>query len=187
MVRKILIGSSAVVAGLLLVVAAQPATFHIERSISVAAPAEKAFALVNDFRSWTSWSPYEKIDPEMQRTYEGAPAGSGAIYSWAGKEAGKGRMTLRKSEPPSKISIELAFIEPLEATNTATFTFVPDPNGTKVTWAMDGRYDFLGKAASLVMDMDELVGADFERGLADLKSAAESASKSDAQAANVAK
>jgi hypothetical protein len=176
MLKKILIGVAAVIAVLVIVIATRPATFHVERSVEVAAPPASAFALVNDFHKWALWSPYEKLDPGMKRTFEGAESGTGAAYAWHGnKEVGRGRMTIENSVSPSELSIKLEFVEPFAATNTATFTFAPTGQGTKVTWAMDGKNGFVAKAAHLVMDMDKLVGKDFERGLAAMKTEAERA------------
>jgi hypothetical protein len=175
MLKKILIGVAALIGVLVIVVATRPSTFHVERSITVQAPANAAFAQVNDFHAWRAWSPWEKLDPDMQRTHSGAASGAGAQYAWKGNdEVGEGRMTIQNSQPPSLISIQLEFIKPFEATNTATFRFEPVGEGTKVTWAMDGTNDFFGKAAHLFMDIDEMVGADFERGLTSLKAIAES-------------
>jgi hypothetical protein len=177
MARKILIGVAAVVVLFLIVVAMQPATFHVERSVTIAAPAETAFAQVNDFHAWAKWSPYEKLDPGMKRTFEGAPSGVGAVYAWSGnKEVGEGRMTIEKSEP-SQIAIKLEFLKPFTATCTASFSFVPAPDGAKVTWAMDGKNSFVAKGMHLFMDMDKHVGSDFERGLAALKTLAEDTNK----------
>ncbi len=179
MLKKILIGLGAAFAGLLVVIAFQPATFHIERSIAVAAPPTAAFAQVNDFHAWGKWSPWEKLDPGMKRTYEGPSSGVGAKYAWVGsKEVGEGRMTIEQSDP-SRIAIKLEFLKPFAATNIATFSFAPANQGTKVTWAMDGKNDFMGKAFHLFMDMETMIGPDFEKGLADLKTAAESAPKTD--------
>jgi uncharacterized protein YndB with AHSA1/START domain len=177
MLRKILIGVAAVVVLLIIVVVTRPSAFHVERSIVINAPPERAFVHVNDFHAWAAWSPYEKLDPQMKKTFEGSALGTGAVYGWSGEKAGEGRMTIERSEQPSLISIRLEFSKPFAATNTATFTFVPTAGGTKVTWAMDGRNAFAAKAASLVMDMDKLVGGDFERGLASLKTLAESPPK----------
>jgi len=188
MLRKILIGVVALLAVFALLVSLQPPTFHIERSVTVQAPAENAFALVNDFHGWKAWSPWEKLDPNLQRSYSGPASGVGTSYAWQGnKEVGEGRMTIMKSERPSLLSIQLEFIKPFAATNVATFTFVTVSEGTKVTWAMDGKNTIPGKIAHLVMDMDKMVGADFERGLAALKSAAESAPKPSVEATNAAK
>jgi hypothetical protein len=173
MVRKILIGASVVVVVLAVVIALQPATFHVERSVAIAAPPERAFSQVADFRQWATWSPFDKLDPDMKKTYTGAPSGVGAIYAWAGNgKAGEGRMTIEESTP-TKIGIKLEFLKPFEATNRATFSFIPTGSGTKVTWAMDGKNNFMSKAFHLVMDMDKLVGGDFERGLAAMKANAE--------------
>ncbi|RYZ05233.1 MAG: polyketide cyclase [Myxococcales bacterium] len=177
MLKKILLGVAALLVALVIVIALQPSTFHVERSTVIAAPPEAAHAQVNDFHAWQGWSPWEKLDPDMKRTFEGAPSGVGARYAWVGrKEVGEGRMTIEKSEP-QKVVIKLEFLKPFEATNTATFTFESIPSGTKTTWAMDGKNDFMGKAFHLVMDMDKLVGGDFERGLANLKAKAEASSK----------
>lgn len=165
MKRKI-IGSLAVALGVLvLVVWSRPDSFHVERSVVVAAPAEVAFAQVNDFRAWRAWSPYEELDPNMQRDY------GPATYAWRGDgKVGAGKMTRETSESPSRIAIRLDFEKPMKATNVATFSFAPTGDGrTKVTWAMDGQQCFVGKAASLFFDMDKMVGGDFEKGLASLK------------------
>lgn len=156
------------------VVLTRPAAFHIERSANIAAPPARVFAHVNDFHKWSAWSPWEKLDPAMKKSYEGAPSGVGAIYAWTGNnKVGQGRMTIEKSVEPTEVQVKLEFIKPFAATNTATFTFAPAAGGTRATWAMDGRNNFMAKAASLFMDMDKLVGGDFERGLAALKSVAE--------------
>ncbi len=181
MLKKVLIGVGAVIVLLLIVIATRPATFHIERSATMAAPPESAFAQVNDFHNWGAWSPWEKLDPNMKRTHGGAPSGVGATYAWVGNnEVGEGRMTIEKSEPGKLVQIKLEFIKPFEATNIATFSFSPSGDGTKVTWAMDGNNNFMSKAFHMVMDMDKLVGSDFEKGLAAMKSAAESAPKANA-------
>ena len=175
MLRKILIGITAALVLLVLVIAVQPSTFHVERSVKVAGPPERAFALVNDFRSWTAWSPYEKKDPAMKRSYGGPTSGTGATYHWVGNtDVGEGRMTIVKSTP-SEVSVKLDFIEPFESTAAATFSFTPVAEGTKVTWAMDGDTNFFGKAIHLVLPMEKIVGGDFEQGLGALKGVAERA------------
>lgn len=183
MLKKVLVGLAALLALLLVVISLQPATFHLERSIEMAVPPEAAFAQVNDFHVWRAWSPWEKLDPNMRRTYAGAAAGSGAEYAWASAtQAGEGRMTIEHADP-SRIVIRLEFLKPFPATNTVTFTFVPTPNGSKTTWAMDGTNNFVSKAFHLVFDMDKLVGADFERGLSAMKKAAEASAQVPAVAA----
>ena len=177
MLRKILIGVAAVIVVFVVVVATRPAAFHIERSTSMAAPPDVVFAQVNDFHAWSAWSPWEKLDPQLKRSYEGATSGVGAVYAWTGNDkVGEGRMTIEKSSP-SLVAIKLEFIKPFTATNAATFTLAPAPDGTKVTWAMDGNNGFMAKAASMFMDMDKMVGDDFERGLAAMKTVAEAAAK----------
>lgn len=181
---KVLIGIGVVIGVLLIVIATRPSTFHIERSTTISAPPEAAFAQVNDFHAWGAWSPWDKLDPGMKRTYEGPPSGVGAKYSWVGNDkVGEGRMTIEKSDKPSVIGVKLEFLKPFATTNQTTFTFTPTGGGTKVVWAMDGNNNFMGKAFSLFMDMDKLVGADFERGLAAMKTAAESAPKPAAEPA----
>jgi hypothetical protein len=181
MLVPILLGIVAVIVLLVLVVATRPAQFRIERSITMAAPPATAFAQVNDLRAWAAWSPWEKLDPELKRTYAGAPAGAGATYAWAGnKKVGEGRMTIEESARPAKIAIKLEFIKPWTATNMTTFIFTPVAEGTRVTWSMDGHNNFTAKAASLFMNMDKLVGGDFEKGLAAMKAVAEGAAKATA-------
>jgi uncharacterized protein YndB with AHSA1/START domain len=171
---NVLIGIGVALVLFLIVVATRPATFHVERSITVAAPPDRPFAHVNDLHAWAAWSPFEK-DPNMQRTFDGAPSGTGAGYVWKGDQnVGQGRMTIVKSDPPSQIVIELEFTKPFTATNTVTFTFAPVADGTRVTWAMDGNNNFVAKAVHLFLDMDKMVGDDFQRGLVALKSLAES-------------
>lgn len=174
MLRKILFGLGALLLVFVLVVATRPGTFHLERSISIAAPPEKVYAQVEDFHAWRGWSPWEGLDPNLKRTYEGPTSGKDASYAWAGNDkAGEGRMTIEKADKPKVLEVKLEFIKPFAATNTATFTFVQVAEGTKVTWAMDGKNGFLSKAFSLFVDMDKLVGGDFERGLAAMKTVAE--------------
>ena len=183
LIKKIGIGVGAAIVVFVLVVATRPSTFHVERSITMAAHPESAFVQVNDFHAWATWSPYEKLDPQMKRSFEGAPSGSGAIYAWAGNDkAGEGKMTIEKSDKPSLVVIKLEFTKPFAQTSTATFTFVPVAEGTKVTWAMDGESNFVGKAFSLFVNMDKLLGSDFERGLAAMKANAESAPKPSTEA-----
>jgi hypothetical protein len=176
MIGKILIALLVVLVVFLVVVATRPADFHIERSIAIAAPPDHVFARVNDFHAWAAWSPWEKLDPNMQRTYTGPTSGEGSGYAWRSDngKVGEGRMTLERSQPFSAIAIRLDFIKPMTATNQILFSFVPNGTGTQVTWTMNGHNGFMGKAFSMVMNMDKLVGGDFERGLAQLKSAAES-------------
>ena len=172
--QYILIGIIVGMAAFVLLAATQPAAFHMERSIAIAAPPENAFAQVNDFHGWAAWSPFEKYDPNLKKTFGGPPSGVGSTYAWAGNaKAGEGRMTIERSEPPSLILIKLEFLKPFPAVSSATFTFVPTAEGTRATWAMDSRRNFMMKAFSLFMDMDKMLGAEFDSGLAALKKIAE--------------
>lgn len=171
-----ILGIIAILIGLLIVVVAtRPADFRIERSLLMSAPPAAVFAQVNDFHLWENWSPWAKIDPAMAQTYEGSPSGKGAIYTWNSKspQAGQGRMEILESDPPRLIRIDLQFIKPFAAKNLAEFTFTPQGEGTQVLWAMTGKRNFASKAFSLVMDMDKLVGGDFEKGLAAMSAATE--------------
>jgi hypothetical protein len=158
----------------LCVVAMQPSDFRIARTATIAAPAPVVFAQVNDYRKWRAWSPYEKADPAMRRTYEGPPAGTGAVYTWAGNsEAGEGRATITESRPNDLIRIKLEFVRPFAATNTAEFRFEPEGDGTAVTWSLAGTNGFMFKAVGLFMNMGKMVGGQFEEGLAQLRSVVE--------------
>ncbi len=165
---------AASVVGVLGYAATRPDTFHVQRSISIEAPAAKVFPHVNDFHKWTAWSPWEKLDPNLKRTYSGAESGKGAVYAWAGNsDVGKGRMEILEAAAPAKIDIKLNFTEPFEEETSTVFTFAPEGKATTVTWTMDGRNQFIGKLMSVFMDMDKMVGKDFETGLANLKTLAE--------------
>lgn len=173
MLPKILFAVSAAVAVLAVVVATRPPSFHIERSILVAAPTQRAFAYVNDLRAWRAWSPWENVDPTLQRTYEGPAAGVGASYAWSGSKIGVGKMTIEEAVPGSRLALLLEFEKPMPATNHASFSFTPAPGGSRVTWVMEGRCNLLQRTAGVFMNIDEMVGRDFERGLAALKALAE--------------
>ncbi len=171
MLKKILIALAVIIVVLVIVVALQPSEFHIERTATISAPAPVVFAQVNDFHNWDTWSPWAKLDPAMKKTYEGAPAGTGAISTWAGNnQVGEGRATITESRPSDLIRINLEYVKPFAATNTAEFTFKPEGDHTTVTWSLHGRNNFIAKAFGLIMDMDEMVGNQFEKGLASLRS-----------------
>lgn len=158
-------------------VATRPDTFRVERSAQVNAPADVVHGLINDFHQWTFWSPWEKLDPNLKRTYSGAPAGVGAIYDWSSESVGVGRMTILETKPADSVIIKLEFIKPFEATNTATFKLTPADGGTRVQWIMDGKNNVMSKAFSLFFSMDAMVGKDFEQGLANLNTAAQAQTK----------
>ncbi len=174
MAKKILVALAVVVVILVAVIAMQPANFTIKREATVAAPPSVVFAQVNDFKRWADWSPWDKMDPSMKRTYTGAPAGVGAHYGWVGNDkVGEGAMTIDSVKENEHIAITLEFIKPFAAKNQTEFDFKADGTGTHVTWAMSGSRGFLEKAFGLVMDMDKLVGGDFEKGLGSMKTLAE--------------
>ncbi len=158
----------------LMLAARKPDTFRVERAITIKAPAEKVFAFINDFNQWRVWSPWEKKDPAMQRTIGRVSSGNGATYAWDGNKAvGQGSMEITESLTPSKIALKLEFIKPFTASNTVDFTLTPNGDTTDVRWSMQGPTPFMMKIAHLFMNMDKLVGRDFEAGLADLKTVAE--------------
>lgn len=158
--------------------ALQPADFRITRTAAINAPPEKVFEQVNDFHKWDAWSPWAKLDPAMKTMYGGAPAGVGSAYSWVGNDqVGEGTMAIAESHPYEHIKINLEFIKPFSAKNVTEFTFKPEGDKTNVTWTMSGTNNFVGKAFGMVMNMDKMVGGDFEKGLAQLKTVSESSPK----------
>lgn len=178
MIIKILIGLVVIVVVFAVIVTLQPSEFRVVRNATISAPAPAVFAQVNDFHKWEAWNPWAKIDLAMKQTYEGAPAGAGAIYTWAGnREVGEGHTTITESRPSDLIRIKLEFMKPFRATNTAEFTFKPEGNQTAVTWSMTGKNNFIAKAVHLFMNMDKMVGGQFEKGLAQMKSVVEAAAK----------
>jgi uncharacterized protein YndB with AHSA1/START domain len=167
----------ALVALLAIVVATQPSSFKVERTATIAAPAATVFEQVNDFHLWENWSPWAKLDPNMETTFDGEAEGKGAEYSWKGNaDVGEGKMTIVESEAPEHIQIKLEFLAPFAATNITDFHFDEEDEKTTVTWSMSGERDFMTKAICLVMDMDAMIGGDFEKGLAKLKEEAEEVS-----------
>jgi carbon monoxide dehydrogenase subunit G len=176
MLIKILIAVAAVIVVLVIVVALQPSSFRVVRTATISAPPAAVFGQVNDLHKWEAWSPWAKIDPTMKQTYEGPPAGVGAVTKWSGNnKVGEGRMTITDSRPHEMVRIKLEFLRPFKATNTAEFTLKPDGGQTAVTWSMHGEKNFLSKAFGLCMNMDRMIGGDFEKGLAQMKSVTEAA------------
>jgi len=159
-----------VIMAVVALVASRPNQFRIERSTTIQAPSERVFAAINDLHSWQAWSPWEKKDPNMQRSFDGPGAGKGASYSWNGnKDIGTGRMEISESTPSSRIVIKLEFFTPFKASNTAEFQLQPRDGGTHVVWAMYGPSNFMSKLMGLVFNMDKMVGKDFEEGLGNLR------------------
>ena len=174
MLKKIALGVAAVVIVILMMAAMKPNTFTLSRSIAIDAPPDKIAALLTDFHQWQSWSPWEKLDPGMQRTFSGADKGVGAVYAWQGnKDVGSGRMEIVEAASPARTVVKLDFVEPFASSNVTTFTLVPAGRGTSVTWTMSGPMLFVSKLMTVFVSMDAMIGKDFDKGLAQLKSAAE--------------
>jgi len=174
MIKKIALGVAVVlVAGvgvILAMAATKPDEFRVERSATIQAPPDKIFALINDFQKWGEWSPWEKVDPKMKRTFSGPQAGPGAVYAWEGNdEVGSGRMEILSVEEPNNIKIKLDFIKPFEGHNIAEFTMKPQGAATNVTWKMYGPNDMIGKVMSVVINCDKMCGDQFLIGLNNLK------------------
>jgi uncharacterized protein YndB with AHSA1/START domain len=168
----------------LVLIVTRPDTFRVERSATIAAPPAVVYGLIQDFHAWERWSPWAKLDPAMKTTY-GGPAGVGATYAWEGNDqVGSGKMTIADLKPNENVAITLEFQKPMSATNRTEFALKPEGDTTKVTWRMLGHNDFMGKAFGLVMNMDQLVGKDFDKGLSQLRSAAEETARAAAEATN---
>lgn len=183
--RKKLLIALGVIVGIVLVfviiVAMQPSHYRVQRSTTVLAPASAAYEHVIDFQKWAAWSPWEKVDPSMKRTYGGSASGVGATYEWVGNsDVGEGKMTIIKAEPNQLVRVKLEFHKPMEGVSEATFAFKPDGDRTAVTWSMEGENNFIGKAFCLFMNMDKMIGEQFEKGLKDLKAVAESKARATA-------
>ncbi len=165
---------AALIVVLLVVVALQPAAFQIARSTTISAPAAAIFPHVNDLHAWVAWSPFEKLDPAMKRTYEGPPSGAGASQSWSGNsKAGEGRLTIMESKLNELVRLKLEFVRPFACCNNVDFTFKPEGSQTVVSWDMTGENGFMAKGFGLIMNMDKMVGKEFAEGLANLKSVVE--------------
>jgi uncharacterized protein YndB with AHSA1/START domain len=174
MLGPILIGAGTLVAGVLGYAATRSNQFRVQRSARMDAPPERVFALINDFHHWPSWSPWEELDPAMTRTHSGPASGKGAIYEWLGnKKVGQGRMEITASDPSEKVVIKLDFLKPFETHNTVEISVAPSGQGSEVTWAMFGSSPFLMKVMGVFMNMDKMVGKDFEKGLGRLKALVE--------------
>jgi hypothetical protein len=173
--RKVLMIILILIAGLIVLIQAQPSTYHVERSTTVNAPADAIYSHVSDFNQWAAWSPWEKLDPAMKKDYSGAPGTVGESYHWAGNDkVGEGRMTINKLDPGKDVGIDLEFIKPFAGKCQTAFALAPEATATKVTWSIDGKSDFVSKAMCLFGgNMDKMIGPDFEHGLAGLKSVVE--------------
>lgn len=174
MIKKIALVLLLLIAGVLVFAATRPDTFTVQRSTTISAPPAKIFAIIEDFHQWSAWSPWDKRDPEMKRTYSGSERGAGAIYAWEGNsDVGKGNMEIIEVVPNEKMIEKLKFMEPFASESTVTFTLTPKGQQTEITWTMRGDNEFIGKLVGIFMNMDTMVGKDFETGLANLKALAE--------------
>lgn len=176
--KIILIAVLVIIVGFLILVAMQPSEYRVTRSLAIAAPPEAVFPHVNELKKWEAWNPWGKIDPTMKLTYEGPTAGVGAAYAWVGNsDVGEGRMTITESRPSDLVRFKLEFYKPMSGVSLSDFTFKPEGNQTTVTWTMAGKNNFIAKAFCLFMNMDKMIGGQFEKGLGDLKSVVEAAAK----------
>ena len=174
MLKKSALAVLAIVVVILGLAAMKPDSFTVRRSVSIKAPPEKIAALITDFRQWSSWSPWEKLDPAMKRTFTGAPAGQGAVYQWEGnQDVGKGRMEIIDARSPARTVIRLDFLQPFESHNSTEFNLVEQGGQTQVSWNMSGPMPFISKIMTVFASMDAMIGKDFEQGLANLKAVAE--------------
>jgi uncharacterized protein YndB with AHSA1/START domain len=178
MLKKILLGLVVVVVIFVVVVATRPSDFRVERSATIAAPAAVVFEQVNTLQNWGSWDPWAKKDPNAKTTFDGPPAGVGATMAWDGNnEVGKGKMTVTESKPAERVVLRLDFEKPMKSTSDAEFTFKADGEKTTVTWAMSGKNNFIGRAFCMFLNMEKMVGGDFEKGLAEMKAVCEAAAR----------
>ena len=175
MLKIIVIAVIVLLAVILVIAATRPDTFRVQRTVRIKAPPAKIFALINDFHRWSTWSPYEKLDPEMKRDFSGPASGKGAGYAWESQgKAGAGSMEITESSEPNRIAIDLNFIKPFKNQCVAEFILTDKGDATEVTWALRGRAIYIGKLMGLFFNRDKMVGSDFETGLANLKTATES-------------
>ena len=174
MIKIILLTVALLIAGVLVFAATKPDNFRVERSIVIQAPAEKVFVLINDFKQWETWSPWDKKDPSMKRSFGASTTGKGASYAWEGNsDVGQGSMEIFEAIAPTRIRLKLDFVQPFEAHNVVTFTLTPRGDSTTVSWAMEGPASYFTKIIHVFINMDSMVGKDFEAGLASLKSLTE--------------
>jgi hypothetical protein len=173
-IKYILLGLAGVIAAILVAATTQPDSYVVTRAATIAAPPAAVFPLVNDLKKWETWSPWAALDPSMKLTYEGPASGTGASYSWAGNsQVGSGKLTILESRPTEEVRMKLEFFEPMAAVCDTAFTFKPEGAGTAATWTMSGRNNYMSKVMCLFMNMDKMIGADFEKGFANMKSIAE--------------
>lgn len=173
MLKIILISVVVIIVAILIYASTKPDTFRVERSTNIKAAPEKIFALINDFHLWSEWTPYNR-DPAMKKTYSGSSSGKGALYAWQGNsDVGQGDISITETTAPNKVVLDLHMIKPFEARNVVVFTIEAAGDSTRVTWGMDGKNNLISKVMGLFMNMDNMIGRDFEVGLAKMKTVAE--------------
>lgn len=174
MLKKILLGFAALVVVLVAVIATRPSAYRVERSLIVEETPSRAYDVICNLKRWNEWSPWAHLDPAMKTTFSGTPCAPGSSFTWAGNDqVGEGRMTITEVHPPLQAKIKLEFLKPFASTNETIFDLYVEKGGTRVVWIMNGQNGFVGKAMSLFMDFDKMIGPDFERGLATLKKGVE--------------
>jgi hypothetical protein len=172
--KRLAVGLVLLIAAAAVVVWFQPDDYRLTRQIAIAAPAAQIFPHVNDLRQWEDWSPWAKLDPNAKMTFSGPQAGVGASFAWSGNDkVGAGTMTITESKPNDRIATRTDFVKPFEGSSNSDFVFSEQGGQTNVIWTMAGKQSFIGKAICLVMNMEKMLGPDFERGLAQLKAVAE--------------
>jgi hypothetical protein len=178
MLKKLLIAIALVIIGFVIFVATRPSEFRIERSALMTATPAVIFPQINNLQKWPTWSPWAKLDPNAKNTFSGPAEGKGAVFAWAGnREVGEGRMTITESKPNELVQFHLEFFKPMEGTSETTFKLTPEGDKTRVTWTMTGKNNFIGRAMCVFMDMDKMVGGQFETGLASMRALAEGTAK----------
>jgi hypothetical protein len=178
LLKILLFALPAVLVIFLIIVALRPSEYRVTRSLAINAPPDAVFPHVNELKKWEAWNPWGKIDPNMKLTYDGPPSGVGASYAWDGNsEVGAGKSTIVASQPNESVRFKLEFFKPMAGVSDSLFTFKPQGSQTEVTWAMTGKNSFVAKAFCLFMNLEQMIGGQFEKGLADMKSTVEAPAK----------
>ena len=184
MLKKLLLAVVVVLAVFAVFVATRPSSYRVSRSQTIAAAPTSVYSFVADFHQWEKWSPWAKLDPAMKTTYAGPVGAPGSSYEWSGNDkVGEGRMTIVEAKPGERLGVRLEFLKPFAATSSSEFEFVPKAGATQTTWTMVGHNELMAKAFSVFMDMDKMIGNDFDKGLSQLKAVAEADAKAPAAAA----
>lgn len=173
--KRILLIVLGVVVALLAFISMRPSTYEVSRSIKVNAPAAKIYPWVAQLPKFVEWSPWSGLDPNVKTSFSGTPGAVGSAYAWEGNdEVGKGSLTIKQVQVDKSVELDLKFITPWESVATTRFDLAPQGEAVEVKWSMNGDLDFMGKAMGLFMDMDAMIGPDYEKGLSSLKQKVES-------------